>query len=126
MICYDRDFPESARILALNGVEIILIPNACYLTKIRLEQVKVRAYENMVGTVVINYAGIHNGHSAAFSPIVRNEFLEEVDNELTILGEIEEVSIVNFDLAKMRRYKQKEHHNMNFRKPNCYSKICNK
>ena len=31
MICYDREFPESARILMLKGAEIILVPNACYM-----------------------------------------------------------------------------------------------
>lgn len=40
MICFDRDFPESARILMLQGSEIILVPNACYMSKIRLEQLK--------------------------------------------------------------------------------------
>lgn len=29
MICYDREFPESARILMLKSAEIILVPNAC-------------------------------------------------------------------------------------------------
>ena len=29
MICYDREFPESARILMLQGAELILVPNAC-------------------------------------------------------------------------------------------------
>ena len=29
MICYDREFPESARILMLKGAEIVLVPNAC-------------------------------------------------------------------------------------------------
>ena len=29
MICYDREFPESARILMLKGAEVILVPNAC-------------------------------------------------------------------------------------------------
>ncbi len=48
MICFDRDFPESARILMLKGAEIILVPNACLKTNIRLEQLKVRAYENVV------------------------------------------------------------------------------
>ncbi len=28
MICYDREFPESARILMLKGAELILVPNA--------------------------------------------------------------------------------------------------
>lgn len=34
MICYDRDFPESARTLMLKGAEIILVPNACYMRDI--------------------------------------------------------------------------------------------
>ena len=29
MICYDREYPESARILMLKGTEIILVPNDC-------------------------------------------------------------------------------------------------
>ncbi|MBQ4447482.1 MAG: DUF3795 domain-containing protein [Clostridia bacterium] len=29
MICYDREFPESARLLMLKGAELILVPNAC-------------------------------------------------------------------------------------------------
>ena len=28
MICYDREFPESARILMLRGAELVLVPNA--------------------------------------------------------------------------------------------------
>jgi N-carbamoylputrescine amidase len=33
MICYDREFPESARVLMLKGVELILVPNACRLDR---------------------------------------------------------------------------------------------
>lgn len=29
MICHDREYPESARILMLKGAEIILVPNDC-------------------------------------------------------------------------------------------------
>ncbi len=36
MICYDREFPESARILMLKGAEVILTPNACVLETNRL------------------------------------------------------------------------------------------
>ena len=36
--------------------EIILVPNACYMSKIRLEQLKVRAYGNRVGIVSVKYA----------------------------------------------------------------------
>lgn len=45
MICFDIDFPESARILMLQGSEIIIVPNSYYMSKISLEQLKVRAYE---------------------------------------------------------------------------------
>lgn len=38
MICYDREFPESARILMLKGAEIILVPNACPMEINRISQ----------------------------------------------------------------------------------------
>jgi predicted amidohydrolase len=49
MICFDREFPESARILMLKGAEITLIPNACDLEENRIAQLKARAFENMIG-----------------------------------------------------------------------------
>ena len=67
MICYDREFPESARILMLKGAEIILTPNACDLEANRLGQFRARAYENMVGVAMANYAAPwQNGHSVAY------------------------------------------------------------
>jgi len=56
MICYDREFPESARILMLKGAEIILTPNCCELEQSRLGQFRTRAFENMVGVAMANYA----------------------------------------------------------------------
>ena len=38
MICYDREFPESARILMLKGAELLLVPNACPMELNRLSQ----------------------------------------------------------------------------------------
>ena len=40
MICYDREFPESARLLMLRGAELILTPNACPMEINRLSQLK--------------------------------------------------------------------------------------
>ena len=48
MICFDREFPESARILMLQGAELILTPNACPMEINRLAQLRGRAYENML------------------------------------------------------------------------------
>src|SRR2546427_3544694 len=69
MICYDRGFPESARILMLKGAELILVPNASDLDPLHLAQFRVRAYENLVAVAMANYAGPGAGHSVAYDPI---------------------------------------------------------
>lgn len=122
MICYDRDFPESARILMIKGAEIILIPNACRMTKIRLDQLKVRAYENMVGIVTVNYAN-YGGHSSAFSPIVRDINLNEIDNEMLIMDDTEEIKIVEFNMNEIRDYRKREPLGDAYRKPYAYKEL---
>ena len=52
MICFDREFPESARILMLKGAELILAPNACPLEINRLSVLRARAYENMLAVAL--------------------------------------------------------------------------
>jgi predicted amidohydrolase len=73
MICYDREFPESARIIMLKGAEIVLVPNACTMERYRLHALETRAFENMVGVAMANYGGggpEKNGHSAAYDGMV--------------------------------------------------------
>ena len=122
MICYDREFPESARMLMLQGSEIVVCPNACYMNKIRLDQLKVRAYENMCGIVTVNYADM-GGKSSAFSPIVRDKNKQELDNELLIMGEQESIGLVEFDLNTAREYRSREIWGNAYRKPAAYKKI---
>ena len=72
MICFDREFPESSRILMLKGAEIILQPNACPLEINRLAALRTRAYENMVAVATCNYAQGQpdcNGHSVLFDGV---------------------------------------------------------
>jgi predicted amidohydrolase len=70
LICYDREFPESARILMLKGAELILTPNACELEINRLSQCRSRAFENMVALAMANYPNPQcNGHSLVFDGI---------------------------------------------------------
>lgn len=38
MICYDREFPEAARVLMMKGAELLLVPNACPMEINRLSQ----------------------------------------------------------------------------------------
>ena len=68
MICFDREYPESARGLMLEGAEVILTPNACELTEDRIGQFRARAFENMVAVAMANYpAPQFNGRSCARS-----------------------------------------------------------
>ena len=78
MICFDREFPESARILMLKGAELILAPNACPMEINRLSALRSRAYENMVAVATCNYPDGQpdcNGHSTLFDgvPWLRDE-----------------------------------------------------
>ena len=78
MICYDREFPESARILMLKGAELILAPNACPMEINRLSALRTRAYENMVAVATCNYPEGQpdcNGRSTLFDgvPWLRDE-----------------------------------------------------
>lgn len=122
MICFDRDFPESARILMLQGSEIILVPNACYMSKIILEQLKVRAYENMVGIVTINYAN-HGGKSSAYSPIVRNINKHELDSEMLVMNDKENINTVQFNMSEIREYRNRETLGDAYRKPYVYKQL---
>ncbi len=122
MICYDRDFPESARILMLQGSEIIIVPNACYMSKIRLEQLKVRAYENMVGIVTVNYAN-HGGKSSAYSPIVRDVNKYELNSQLLLMGDKEDIGMVNFNMSEIREYRKRESLGDAYRKPYAYKQL---
>jgi predicted amidohydrolase len=119
MICYDREFPESARILMLKGAEIILTPNACTLEQHRIEQFRTRAYENMVGVAMTNYAAPqHNGHSVAFDGIA----FGDTSRDMLVVGagESEGVYLTPFDLDALREYRAREIWGNAFRRPRVY------
>jgi N-carbamoylputrescine amidase len=124
MICYDREFPESARVLMLQGAELILTPNACTLDHVRLEQFRVRAYENMVAVAMANYPAPHkNGHSVAFDPIVCLDDESSRDNLVLLAGEQPGVYIAPFDLDAIRDYRGRETWGNAFRKPRAYTPL---
>jgi len=121
MICYDREFPESARILMLKGAEIILVSNACEMEANRLGQLRTRAYENMVGVALANYAAPDaNGHSVAYDPIGFDEHGSR--NPLVIeAGESEGIYLATFDLDLIRAHRERETWGNAFRRPQRYS-----
>jgi len=114
MICYDREHPESARVLMLKGAEIILTPNACGLQPLRLGQFRSRAFENSVGVAMTNYASTHpyaNGHSVAYD--TRGDLLVEA-------GKDEGLFVATFDLEAMREHRSKTFWGNAFRRPHRY------
>lgn len=120
MICYDREFPESARLLMLKGAEVILIPNACEMETNRINQLGSRAFENMLGVALTNYAAPQeNGHSIAFDGM---PFGAEGSRDMRLIeaGGEEGVYLATFDLAALREYRTKEAWADAFRKPRAY------
>ncbi len=53
MICFDREQPESARILMIKGAELILTPNACILAQIQINQFQYERNHNGIITLLI-------------------------------------------------------------------------
>ena len=121
MICFDREFPESARILMLKGAEIILTPNACELEINRLTQFRARACENMTAMAMTNYAtSQENGHSIVFDGIA---FDENGSRDMTVVEADgrEGVFIAEIDLDRLRAYRAAEAWGNAYRKPSRYA-----
>ncbi len=124
MICYDREFPESARILMLQGAELILVPNACPMEINRLSQLRARAYENMLAVATCNYpenVPDCNGGSTVFDGVAylpdeagsRDMCILEADNS-------EGIYIAELDLKQLRDYRKSEVHGNAYRHPQKY------
>lgn len=127
MICYDREFPESARILMIKGAELILVPNACPMEINRLSQLRARAYENMLCVATCNYPDTVpdcNGGSSVFDGVA---YLPELNHSrdtciLQTDGK-EGIYIAELNLEQLRRYRQSEVHGNAYRRPNKYGKL---
>lgn len=105
MICYDREYPESARELMLQGAELILVPNDCDNMQPRLRELSVRAMENMTGIAMANPPGPRAGRSCAYSPVAWDR-----DDNTILLGaeETEGILYASFDLDEIRAYRHEE------------------
>lgn len=124
MICFDREFPESARVLMLQGAEIILTPNACDLEANRLAQFRARAFENMVGLAMANYVAPQgNGNSIAVDAEMFSADESSRDPIIVQAGESEGIYLADFDLDRLRSYRAREVWGNAFRRPETYSTL---
>lgn len=127
MICFDREFPESARILMLKGAELILAPNACPMEINRLSALRTRAYENMLAVATCNYPQGHpdcNGRSTLFDgvpwlptePDVRDMCVFEAPKESGVY-------VAQLDLEQLRKHREEDVMGDKFRHPDKYGCI---
>jgi predicted amidohydrolase len=103
MICYDLRFPEMARMLALQGANVLLAPSGWVQGDLKVEHwqtmIKARALENGCFVIAPNQAGnIYTGHSLAVDPLGQT---------LLDLGVNEGLAIVDLDLALVKEVREK-------------------
>lgn len=117
MICYDREFPETARTLVIKGAEIIITANACLLRDdklvkdARVGQFRTRAFENMVGVAMANYPSPFNGYSCAY----------DVDGSELFSPKMEEnIYIAEFDIERIKNWRKTEIWGYKYSRPDCY------
>lgn len=130
MICFDREFPESARILMLKGAEVILAPNACPMEINRLSTLRARAYENKLAIATCNYPEGQpdcNGRSTVFDgvawlkdqPGVRDMCIFEAPEQ-------EGIYHAEIDMDMLRDYRDHEVMGDRYRHPEKYGILCGK
>ena len=123
MICFDREFPESARLLALGGAELILVPNACQLEGNRLAQFRARAFENMTALAMTNYpAPFANGASLVLDGRAFGPDGESRDMVVAQAGAEEGIFLASLDLESLRDYRQREVW-LAYRRPHLYGPL---
>ena len=127
MICYDREFPESARLLMLKGAEVVLVPNACPMELNRLSQLRGRAFENMVTIATCNYPATVpdcNGGSSVFDGVAYLPHWEGF-REMCVLQASEEegIFLAEVDLDLLREYRACEVHGNAYRRPHLYGAL---
>lgn len=127
MICYDREFPESARLLMLKGAEVLIVPNACPMEINRLSQLRARAYENMMCIATCNYPSSVpdcNGHSSVFDGVA---YLPELpgsrDTCIVEADGSEGIFTADIDMDMLRSYRRKEVHGNAYRRPELYGSL---
>ncbi len=122
LICYDIEFPETVRRLALEGAELILTPTALMSpwTTVADKVVPIRAYENQIYIAYANFCGAeyeqqYVGHSCIVGPD-GTDLAKAQDNDVMLTATLSKSSIADI------RTKLPYHRD---RRPNMYKALCN-
>jgi len=126
MICFDLLFPEAARALMLEGAELILVPNASRNDQNHRICLRARGVENMAAVAQTNYAAPQQGgHSVAFDAVsyAWDEDGATVDPTIVQADAEEAIHIAEFDLPRIRAFREAETQGDAYRKPGTYASL---
>lgn len=124
IVCFDRHLPESFRICALQGADLIIIPTANIkdepLEKFEWE-LRIPSMQNNVFVAMCNRVGREDNMDFAGQSIVVNPngdiVIKADDNEQIIYADI--------DISEVYKCRNEKTY-MSLRRPEVYSKICDK
>ena len=116
MICADREFPEPATQLMLNGAELVVIPNAYTWDDLRSAFLQTRAFENLIGVAMTNYPGLRFGCSQAHTCVAWTEDGRPRNTLVSIASDDEEVLLTTFDVNEIRAFRRTEAWRMEHRR----------
>jgi len=127
MVCFDWFFPESARMLALKGAQVICHPSNLVLPYCQTAMVT-RCLENRVFAVTCNRTGTENRGGKVLHYTGASQVVDTAGNLLSRAGENEEVAVVvDIDPAKAQDKQLNLHNNLfGDRRPSFYTDICKK
>jgi predicted amidohydrolase len=114
MVCYDRELPESARILMLEGADVIFNPLACGCPTSDIHRclLRTRAFENELFVFMVNHAAPReNGHSMVFD--FKGDIVKEMDDK-------EGVFVYDLDLDALNKHREKGIYAFHHRRPELY------
>jgi N-carbamoylputrescine amidase len=111
-ICYDRHFPELARIMALKGAHLLVYPTASKADVGRantwIPEMISRATENVFYVLGVNRCGVEGPYRYFGHSVLVNPYGQEVaglkEDEGLVLGEVraDEVDRARYDYAHLR------------------------
>jgi predicted amidohydrolase len=117
MICYDREVPEAARLLMLQGADLIFNPLACTCPTDDIHRclLRTRAFENECYVLVVNHAAPRqNGHSMLVD--FRGDIVAEA-------GEDEELLLCEVDLEALAQHRERGIYGPHHRRPELYGPL---
>ena len=126
MICFDLLFPEADRALMLEGAELILVPNASRNDENHRICLRARSVENMAAVAQANYAAPQQGgHSVAFDAVsyAWDEDGATIDPTILQAGAEEVIHIAQFNLPRIRAFREAETQGDAYRKPATYGAL---